>query len=294
MTAICIIGIPKYYKLTYKSILKHFDEPKIFLNIVDTFDKKYNTQNTFNIKDIINCYKPEKYIITNEYYSIYKDEQNDYQKYLNSTYNQYKNIKSCLELVDSYEKANNQKFKVIIKLRFDIYMLKLSYMNITDNVIYVEYHNKAKHSFPWHNLLDNNLGKNYDLIYDNKLLADYTDYIPDLYFYGTSYTILKMMELPEIIEKNYKKYDNFKYSVNLSTWFSYPEKLLLLFVYINKLTISEFGQGSVALLHQHSKHSIEYFNKLFNTNFDNLLHNIDISGNLVINNMVDVYSRICM
>ncbi len=287
MIAICIIGIPKFYKLTYNSIIKNLtqfykEEIKFFLNISLSEDIKNNTNFNFNVDDIIKCYNPEKYIITTKYHKIYDEIQNDYQKYTNSAYNNYVNIANSLKLVEEYENEKQKKFLYILKLRFDLYIIKPLHISSGRNILYVEYHNKAKNKFVWSTLIDNIVGQNFDLIYSNYSLTDYTDYIPDLVYYGYRDTIMKLIEIPELFVEQYKKFDIFKYSDKLITWFSFPEKTLLFYTMINNIIIETFGQGYTSLLHTTNNHSIKYYNELFKINFSEYKNKINLAGELII------------
>ena len=58
---------------------------------------------------------------------------------------------------------------------------------------------------------------------------------------------------------------------------------------INKFTIQVFNRGYTSLLHEKSEHSIEYYNKLLNINFKNILKIIDCYGNLINKSDIDLY-----
>ncbi len=281
MNAICISGIPKYYKLTANSLKYLGNNNLIFLNISISNDTKNNTNYNYNIDDIINTYNPIKYIITDKLHYLYETETCDYEKYTNSTYNQCMNTINCLKLVQQYEIDNNMKFNNIIKLRFDICLLKYIAIMTNKNTLYVEYHAKSKLKFKWQYNINSLIGQNYDLIYDNKLLADYTDYIPDLFYYGDRESMLKFIYLEQIYLEHYHKYNNVKLYKCCSSWFSYFEKLLLFFVMINNLNIQVIGHGYTSLLHQSNRHSISYYESKFNVNFNNVLAIIDYAGGLI-------------
>ena len=285
--AIVLTGFVKKYKLAFRSIQKniinanpnfHF---KIFLNIVNCYDTKYNSSYNINIDEILNFCNPTDYIVTENNYIIYENVLCDYNKYVNAVYNQYTNISKCLELVYKYEQNNKMKFHLILRTRFDLYIVKpYIFPIIKENTIYIEYMVDPKYKFNWNSSLQINLEHNYNLIYNNLFFPDHTLYLPDLFFFSSSDSLKNFINIPTIILNNYKIFDTLPQNNNLTTWFSYPEKLFYLVILINNLNINIIGQGYTSLLHDTNKHSIHYLNDKYKINYSQLVPFLNFYGSL--------------
>ncbi len=287
MIAICITGIPRYYKITYNSLLKNIKEDyKIFLNIIQSSEFNYD------IQDIIKCYKPEKYKITNNKQKIYDEEIIEYHKMVNNTYNECINILSCIDLVKEYENENQINFQSIIKTQFDVYIIQPLYINPIYDGLYVEYKNNYKEKYDWSLLEDNLIAQNINLILNYKSLNDYINYIPDNIYYGCRKVIYKLYDLPKIIQYNKKKYETIKNKYNMITWISSFNKLLLFFTIINKLQIYEIKD--VIILNIANTQSLIKFYKFFNIKFEVIHPHIDLAGNLITKHYIHLYNYIIL